>query len=465
MCTKAEVAEVVADKLSGLTPTLQKVAMGDFSKNVVIPEKEDEFSELLASLNLMIDDLREFTEARERAKAEIEEKVKERTKELKERTVELEDSRRALVNMLEDVEVARRGSEEERDKTKAIITSFADGLMVLDKKNKIILINPEGERFLDVNAREVEGKILGALIRKPSLKKLTELIGAEEAKGGLFRKELSFKKPKERVLEISTISLAPREERVIILHDISREKMIGIMKTEFVSLAAHQLRTPLSAIKWTLRMLLDGDLGEITGEQRDFIEKTYKSNERMIGLINALLDVTRIEEGRYLYKPTLASLEDIAQFVINSYKEELEKRKLKFEFNKPKRKLPKVKMDVEKIRLVIQNLLDNAVRYTPSGGRVTVSLKYGKREIELSVKDTGVGIPEDQKERIFTKFFRGANVMRMETEGTGLGLFITKNIIGAHGGKIWFESKEGKGTTFHFTLPIKEEFAEFLKEF
>jgi len=239
------------------------------------------------------------------------------------------------------------------------------------------------------------------------------------------------------------------------------------MKTEFVSLAAHQLRTPLSAIKWALRMLLDGDLGKITDEQRDFVEKTYQSNERMIGLINDLLDVTRIEEGRYLYKPTLESIENLIQFVVNAYKEEMERKNLELDFKKPEKKLPRAVVDVEKIRLVVENLLDNAVRYTPPGGRVTISLRYveKEKEIEFSIKDTGAGIPKDQQARVFTKFFRGVNVMRMETEGSGLGLFIAKNIIEAHGGKIWFESEEGKGTTFYFTLPLKEEFGGFLKEF
>jgi len=236
------------------------------------------------------------------------------------------------------------------------------------------------------------------------------------------------------------------------------------MKTEFVSIAAHQLRTPLSAIKWTLRMVLDGDFGPITEEQRDFMEKTYKSNERMITLINDLLNVSRIEEGRFLYKPILTDIESVVQFVIDSYKEEIEKRKIKFEFKKPEKKLPKVMLDVEKMRLAIQNLLENAIRYTQPEGRVTASLKYVKKEIEFSIKDTGIGIPKDQQERIFTKFFRGGNAIRLETKGSGLGLFIVKNIIEAHGGKIWFESKEGKGTTFYFTLPVKEKFGEFLKE-
>jgi len=384
---------------------------------------------------------------------------------VKKKEKELKDTQLALLNMLEDTKMARQVAEEERDKTKAIVTGLADGLIVLDKENKIILINPEGERFLDVEAKEIEGKILETLVEKPSLKKLAELLSTKETKRGIFRKELSFKKPTERILEITTVSLPPREENVVILHDISREKLIERMKTEFVSLAAHQLRTPLSAIKWTLRMLLDGDLGKITAEQRDFVEKTYSSNERMISLINALLDVTRIEEGRYVYRPTFNQIENIVQFVINSFKEVIKRKKIKFGFKKPKEKLPKVKVDVEKIRLAIDNLIDNAIKYTPIGGEVTVSLICGKKEIEISVKDNGVGIPKDQQQRVFTKFFRGANVMRMETEGTGLGLFTTKNIIEAHGGRIWFKSKEGEGTIFHFTLPIKEEFAEFLKKF
>jgi signal transduction histidine kinase len=122
-------------------------------------------------------------------------------------------------------------------------------------------------------------------------------------------------------------------------------------------------------------------------------------------------------------------------------------------------------VDVEKIKLAVQNLIENAIKYTPNRGSIEVNLRANKKEVELSVKDTGVGIPEDQKSRIFTKFFRGSNVVRIDTEGSGLGLFISKNIIEAHGGRIWFDSEEGVGTTFYFTLPVKEEFGEFMKDF
>jgi len=455
-----EYKKQVAERLSQLTPILQKVAMGDFSENIFVPEKEDEFTELLASLNLMVDDLRELTESQKRAKEEVEEKVKERTRELRKRTEELEDSRRALINMIEDIEEARKKAEEEKNKTSTIITNFSDGLLVFDLDKKLSLINPQAEKILDVKRKNIVGRLITELTAYPTAKPIIDLLG-EEIKT-VFRKEAEIKK--DLVLEITTVPMIQEGEgsgNLVILHDITREKLVEKMKTEFVSLSAHQLRTPLSAIKWTLRMLLDGDLGEITAEQKGFIEKTYISNERMISLINDLLDITRIEEGRYLYKPTLAGLEDITQFVLNSYKEEFEKKKIKCIFQKPTERLPAVKVDVEKIRLVIQNLIDNAIKYTPADGEVTISLECGKKEIEFSIKDTGVGIPEDQKERLFTKFFRGANAIRMETEGSGLGLFISKNIIEAHGGKIWFESEEGKGTTFHFTLPVKEEFEEF----
>ncbi len=391
-------------------------------------------------------------------------KTKKYQKDLEERAKELEKSRTALLNILEDVEEARSEGEEEKNKTLAVITNFTDGLLVFNEEKKIALINPQAESFFDIKGKDIIGRSISELVTLPTLEPLIGMVGPKIK--DIFRKELLLKG--KLTLEISTVPLIREEKRMgtlVILHDITREKMVERIKTEFVSLAAHQLRTPLSAIKWTIRMLLDGDLGEITKEQRNFLGKTYQSNERMISLINDLLDITRIEEGRYLYKPVLADFEAICQFVINSFKDEIKKKKIRFEFKKPQKKLPQVKVDVEKIRLTINNLLDNAIRYTPAGGRVTVSLRSVKEKIELSVKDTGVGVPKDQQGRIFTKFFRGANVMRMATEGSGLGLFITKNIIEAHGGEIWFESEEGKGATFYFTLPIKEEFTEFLKEF
>ena len=434
-----------------------------------IKKTEKELKESRTALMNMLEDTEEARKEAEKKTLQLWQK----TQVLKTRTKELEESRVALMNMLGNVKEARKKAEEERDKTNTIITNFADGLLVFDPENKLSLINPRAEVFFKIKSREVIGKSVLELDSFPNLKPLIILLGKPSLKTGVAReiKEMSKKElllEKDLILEVSTISIMVGEERtgtLVILHDVTREKIVEKLKTEFVSLAAHQLRTPLSAIKWTLQMLLDEDLGEITKEQREFIEKIYESNEKMIRLINDLLDVTRIEEGRYLYRPVLASLENEVQFVVNSYKEEIEKRKLKLEFKEPKKKLPQVMLDVEKMRLAIQNLLDNAIRYTHSGGQVTISLKGDKNKVEFRISDTGIGIPKDQQKRVFTKFFRGANAVKIETGGTGLGLYITKNIIEAHDGKIWFESEENVGTTFHFSLPLKEEFAEFLKEF
>ena len=410
--------------------------------NVFISIREDEEGKFIGYF-LAISDIREIKKLQE----SLEVKVNERTK-------ELEKSRIALMNILEDVEEERKKAEEEKDKTLTIIQNFADGLLVFDKENKLSLINPWAERFFGLKKENVTGQSVSKLNDFPTIRPVIKLIGEKIKR--VFRENVKI--GKDLVLEVSTIPIKRNAEEtgtMIILHDVTREKRIEKMKTEFVSIAAHQLRTPLSGVKWTLRMLLDEDFGKITQEQREFIEKTYRSNERMIILVNDLLNVTRIEEGRYLYKPVLADIEPICQSVINSHKMEIKRKKIKIEFNKSKKKLPKVKIDVEKITLAIQNLLENAIRYTPLGGKIIISLSSKEKEIEFSMKDTGIGIPKDQQSRIFTKFFRSANAVRMETEGSGLGLFITKNIIEAHGGRIWFESKEGKGTVFFFVLPVK----------
>lgn len=376
----------------------------------------------------------------------------------------LEEAREALLNMLEDTEDAKKRAVEEKNKTLAIVINFVDGLILLDSRNKIDLINPRAEQFFNIKAKEVKGKLFSKLSDISDFKLLIDVLAKEPIE--IFRKELKI--AEDLILEVTMLPIAREasaSEKLIILHDITREKRVEQMKTEFVSIAAHQLRTPLSAIKWTLKMLLDGDLGQINEEQKSFIGRTYWSNERMIALINDLLNVTRIEEGRYLYSPVLTDIGAIVQSTSDFLKEEIERRKIKFKFEKPKEKLPKVLVDVEKIKLVVQNLLENAIRYTKPGGEVIVSVRGDKEKVSFQIKDTGVGIQKSQQDRIFTKFFRGENVIRMETDGSGLGLFIAKNIVNSHGGKIWFESKKNQGATFYFTLPVGRELEEFAKGF
>ena len=375
---------------------------------------------------------------------------------IKETEAELRKSQTALLNILEDTEEARRKAEEEREKTEAIINNFADGLLVFDKSDYLILINPEAEDYLGVENKDVVGKLISELAKMPQFFALAGLLEAKNKK--LFREELELNK--DKTVNVSTIEIKRQKKETgyfIVLHDVSREKIVEKLKTEFVSISAHQLRTPLSAIKWTLRMLLDGDMGKINKEQKEFLQRTYRSNERMISLVNSLLNVTRIEEGRFVFNPKQADIYEIVKSAIDSCKEEVKKRKIKIDLQKPKNKLSKVVVDEEKIQLAFQNLIDNSIKYSFPGKKIEINFKKKKQAVETIIKDYGIGVPKNQQQRIFTKFFRGSNVMRLDTDGTGLGLFIVKNIIDAHKGKIWFKSEEDKGITFWVSLPISAE--------
>jgi two-component system phosphate regulon sensor histidine kinase PhoR len=372
---------------------------------------------------------------------------------LRKKESELKNIQAALLNMLEDTELERKRAEEEKNKNVAIITNLTDGLLVFDQDNNLSLVNPQAEKLFNVEAEKLVGKSLAELSQ---ISTFSLLIDQNKQDQEMFRREIQL--DKDLILTVTTTSFIREKEKagtIVILHDISRERVIERMKTEFVSLSAHQLRTPMAAIKWTMTMLLDEDVGKINKDQRDLLEKCYKSNERMILLINDLLNVARIEEGKYLFRPIFAKIDEIINQVVAAFKEEAEKKNIQIEFKESEKETPKVLMDVEKVKLVIENLTDNAIRYTFPGGKITISVSSNKKEIEFKVQDSGVGIPMEQQPRVFTRFFRASNVMRMETEGSGLGLFTSKNIIEAHGGKIWFESKEGKGTAFYFTLPIK----------
>lgn len=395
----------------------------------------------------------------------LEEKVKERTKILEERTKELErkadteeKSRTALLNLAEDLEQASSKAQEEKEKTLAIMDNFADALFFFNNNKEAEMINPEVEKTFNIKSSEVIGKsFLDLREENNSLKAVFDSI-IEEGKE-VFRKEVRL--GKDVFVEVTSIPIFQKDEVIgtlVDVHDITREKNIEKVKTEFVSLAAHQLRTPLAGIKWTLETILEEkDEANISEEIVDFIKKAAEANERMVSLVNDLLNVTRIEEGKYVYDPKNVNMKKVIEASLKEHKEEIERKGIKFSLSQPEEDVSFVKADEEKVTLVVQNFLDNALKYTTEG-EISLKLEELKEEkkIKVSVSDTGVGIPEEEKIKMFNKFVRGENVQRMDTEGSGLGLFISKNIIEAHKGEIGFDSKEGEGSVFFFTLPIVE---------
>ncbi|HCX27570.1 MAG TPA: hypothetical protein DHI91_00310 [Candidatus Portnoybacteria bacterium] len=225
------------------------------------------------------------------------------------------------------------------------------------------------------------------------------------------------------------------------------------MKTEFVSVASHQLRTPLSSMRWALNLLLDEHFQGSEQEKTSYLESVQESAERMIKLVNDLLDVSRIEMGRMIFAPRQTNLYIIAQKIIGSLTPYAKANNVALTLDAPET-LPNVFTDPDRILLVVQNLIENAIKYTKGQGEVSVTMANDAKNVKVAIRDNGVGIPTSEQKYIFQKFFRSDNIMKHQTVGTGLGLFIAKSVVEESHGNIWFQSKEGLGSTFYFTLPI-----------
>lgn len=229
------------------------------------------------------------------------------------------------------------------------------------------------------------------------------------------------------------------------------------MKSDFISVAAHQLRTPLSGVKWVLKLLLDGDLGVINEDQKGMLKRGYDTNEKMIQLVNDLLNVSRIENGKFGYKFERNNFTNLADTLIENTVLLSKERNIEVLLDNRAGTIPEFSFDTEKLLIALQNIVDNAMKYTLPGGRVTIILEKKGDYLQIKVSDTGVGIPKADIGRLFSKFFRATNVIHLQTDGSGLGLFIVKSIILRHGGQIWVDSIEGKGTTFTIVVPMVAE--------
>ncbi len=232
-------------------------------------------------------------------------------------------------------------------------------------------------------------------------------------------------------------------------------KEIDRMKTEFISLAAHQLRTPLLSLRWGLETLSKNEIGSLNNNQKEYVTEMSKSTNRLISLVDGLLNVSRIESGRLIIEPQPTNLHELVESVIKEVKnkDETKNKDRVIELRVPE-PLPQINIDTDLVRHIYLNLIANAVKYAPADKPIIVGLIKKENTIVSSVADKGCGIPETEKGRIFQKFFRAHNALKVAPDGTGLGLYLVKELVAVLNGTIWFESTEGQGTTFYFTLPL-----------
>lgn len=442
----------VAKPIEDLTRVATQISLGDLDQNVEISSR-DEIGVLAFNFNKMVFRLKEFY-------AKLENAVAERTEALNHKVKDLEEARKKIKKSRDEIEENKKWFE-------IILSSIGEGVYVLDKNEKIILFNDAAARLLGWGKEEVLGKSELDIMRPQDERghKITRShyqVVQTWLKGETQTfKDMFFQKKNKKVLPVA-LAVAPIKNNqgkvmagVIAFRDITIEREIDRMKSEFVSVASHQLRTPLSSIKWFLEMILSGRAGKINDKQNEFIKEAYMSNQRMIELVNSLLNVSRIETGRVAVNPAPCDLVTLTQSVITEITPEIKIKKQQFQFITPPKKLPLVNIDERVIRQVLQNLINNACKYTPNRGKIEVEILEKGEDIIFRVEDTGYGIPGDQQDKIFQKFFRADNVVLKATEGSGLGLYIAKSAVELSGGRIWFESVEDEGTTFYFTIPKK----------
>jgi len=453
------VATWLSNKISRPIVALEKgteiIARGDL-KHRVATKVNDEVGQLSRAFDEMTDAIRD-------SRKEIDRKVKEQTKEIRQQQGTLERDHRIILDMLDQVKKEKLSAERERDKINAILHGIGDGVFFIDRKGHVSMFNKAAVGMSGFASTEVVGKRYNHALKfkYDDDKEVYHKFIEETIKSGKTREmphHVLLEKKNGKFVPVNAIASLLHDEHgkvtgcVVVLRDMTKEEKVEKMKTEFVSLASHQLRTPLSAVRWFLEMLSDGDSGKLNKEQANIVEKIMSSNDRMISLVNGLLNIARIESGRMMVEPQPTDLVALTKSVLAELDPLIKAHRhtvhLKYD------KLPHIKVDTKLINQVVINFLSNSIKYTPGGGKINITIDRVGKHVKWLVKDNGLGVPATQQEHVFKKFFRAGNVSGNEFSGTGLGLYVVKQIVEASGGFVGFSSKEGKGSSFWFVLPM-----------
>ena len=380
-------------------------------------------------------------------------------------------------SMTEDLNNERNEAVAARNKNDTILASIGDAVFVVDDKERTTLFNFAAEAISGFASEEAIGKPYKEILHfvRETTNENTEITFVQRALKGhlahMHNHTYLIRKDGKKVA-VSDSAAPLRDEKnkiigaIIVFRDVTREAELSRAKDEFVSLASHQLRTPLSAINWFVELLLSGDAGHLNKQQTEYVHQIYDGNQRMVKLVNSLLDISRIDLGKFINEPTSNSIQQIITSLEQEMSSQISIKNFSITTN-IKSDVPPIAVDSKLLRIIIQNLLSNSVKYTSKNGKIAINVRRAtvtdhpphkahsyKERILIAVSDTGFGIPKAQQARIFEKLFRADNARVKDVEGSGLGLYLVQQIINRLDGQIWFESTENIGTTFYVTIPI-----------
>lgn len=382
---------------------------------------------------------------------------KEAENRLKEKTEKLQKNEEKLIDM-----VKRLG--EEKAKDDAILMSIGDGLVITDNNGRVLMLNNVFEKMIGWKADEIIGRSLAEIMpcrdEKGDLipyekRFICRVIEGEETGTAVFyytRKDGTFF---PGAVTVASIDFGGEKlGAVSVIRDVTREMELDRAKSEFISLASHQLRDAPTAIRWSTEALLSGIAGELGVKQRGYIEEISRCNKSAIGLINDLLNVSRLDLGTFIVDIKKISLVEICESELKQFESLIKNKSLEIAKNFS-RDVSEIEADPQLVQIIFQNLISNAIYYTPAKGKIRLALSLSNANTALfSITDNGLGIPEDQKAKIFSRMFRASNAKKARAGGSGLGLYVIKQITAQVGWNIGFESKENEGTTFYVEIPL-----------
>ncbi|MDD5751188.1 MAG: ATP-binding protein [Candidatus Peribacteraceae bacterium] len=365
-------------------------------------------------------------------------------------------------------EVAKRTEELRRQYAKdhAILTSIHHGVLVADASGRVVDANPAALEMLHMRGHRVLGQRVGEVLvlsrhqtvvpedQHPVLQCLKKHVPDRPRPNAPLSIVQEGGKHIPVMLVASPLFAGRRFLGVIaVFHDVTEERQVDYMKSEFISLASHQLRTPLSTITWYLELLGTDDQEKLSPTQRSYLEQMTAASQRMTHLIDALLHASKLEGQNIKAVPQNVNIATLVHDATEGIRPLAKERKISLEVKLPAQAVM-LSTDPTLLLIILQNLLSNAVKYSEAGGIVAVALTRGASGISIMVRDTGIGIPAGEQKRVFTRLFRGTNVRKIDTTGSGLGLFISHTIVEQLGGRMRFKSREGKGTQFTIQLPL-----------